>query len=152
MTECGADVVSRTEGNIACIATGPDTCGPPGSESRACSREGLPGNLGDPVVSTSVSRRQRIEAPASSSDEEPVNSNSPLPHDEQQSVVPPERTKGSGAGGTVGSRSTPIVPMKLANCRPREPVKGSGVPDYGAVEENHSETSCSGLCKRDFDG
>src|SRR6266480_4187278 len=33
------------------------------------------------------------------------------------------RTKGSEAGRTMGSRSTPVVPRKLANCRPREPVK-----------------------------
>ena len=41
--------------------------------------KGLPRNLGDPAVSTSVSRRQRIEAPARRTDEEPANSNSPLP-------------------------------------------------------------------------
>ena len=50
------------------------------------------------------------------------------------------------------SRSSPVVPRKLANCRPREPVKESGVPDYGTVEGKHSETSCSALCKRYFDG
>jgi hypothetical protein len=43
----------------------------------------------------------------------------------------------------MGSRSTLVVPAKLANCRPQEPVEGSGVPDDGAVERKHSDTSCS---------
>jgi hypothetical protein len=51
------------------------------------------------VVSTSGSRRQRIEAPARSTDEEPANSNSPPPHDEQQSVVPPGKRKRAGREG-----------------------------------------------------
>ena len=102
--------------------------------------KGLPRNLGDPIVSTSVSRRQRIEAPASAPDEGPVNGNSPLPRDEQQSVVPAGERKASGQGWTVGSRSALIVPRKLANCRSREPVEGSGVPGYGTVEGKHGET------------
>ena len=104
--------------------------------------KGLPRNLGDPAVSTSVRRRQMIEAPAQYR-RGAGNSNSPLPNDEQQSVVPPGERKESEAGRTAGSRSTLIVPVKLANCRPREPAEGSGVPNHGIVERKHSETSCS---------
>jgi hypothetical protein len=86
--------------------------------------KGLPGNPGDPAVSTRASRRQRIEAPAQFR-RGAGNSNSPLPGDEQQCVVPPGRTKGSGAGRMAGSRSALVIPVKLANCRPREPVEGS---------------------------
>jgi len=96
--------------------------------------KGLPGNLGDPAVSTSVSRRQRIEAPACSTDEEPVNSNSPLPRDEQKSVVPPERTKESGTGRTMGSRSALTVPRKPENRIPRDPVEGSEASGHGTAE------------------
>ena len=92
VTESGADAVNRAEGNISCIAMA--RCArSAGAEERSMFAKGLPRNLGDPVVSTSASRRQRIEAPASSTDEEPANSNSPLPHDEQQSVVPPGERK-----------------------------------------------------------
>src|SRR5437867_3275701 len=96
--------------------------------------KGLPGNLGDPVVSTIVRRRQRIEAPACSTDEEPVNSNSPLPRGEQKSVVPPERTKGSGTGRTMGSRSALTVPRKPENRIPRDPVEGSEASGHGTAE------------------
>jgi len=61
--------------------------------------KGLPRNLGDPVVSAGVSRRQRIEAPASVPDEGPANGNSPLPRDEQQSVVPAGERKRAGRDG-----------------------------------------------------
>ena len=99
--------------------------------------KGLPRNLGDPVVSTSGSRRQRMEAPACSTDEEPANSNSPLPRDEQKSVVPPERTKESGTGRTMGSRSALTVPRKPEKRTPRDPVEGSEAPGHGTVEGKH---------------
>ena len=70
-----------------------------GVEEQGMFAKGLPGNLGDPTVSTSGSRRQRIEAPACGTDEEPANSNSPLPHDERQSVVPPGERKGARREG-----------------------------------------------------
>jgi hypothetical protein len=128
--------------NIGCVVSGLGASGPPGSKSRACSHRGCRGTWEIPHVSPSVSRRQRIEAPALYR-RGAGNSNSPLPRDEQQSVVPPKRTKGSGAGRRAGSRSALIVPVKLANRRPREPVEGRGAPDHGIVEGKHSETSCS---------
>ena len=142
VTECGADAVNRAEGNIGCVVSGLGASGPPGSKSRACSQRGCRGTWEIPHVSTSVSRRQRIEAPAHFR-RGAGNSNSPLPRDEQQSVVPPERTKGIEEGRMVGSRSALVVPVKLANCRPREPVEESGAPNHGIVERKYSETSCS---------
>src|SRR6266498_2925309 len=122
-----------------------------GVEEQGMFVKGLPRNLGDPAVSTSVSRRQRIEAPVQFRG---GAGQQLLPAASRRAVVrgTARRTKESEAGRTMGSRSTPIVPTKLANCRPREPVKGSGVPDYGTIEGKHSDTSCSALCKRDFDG
>jgi hypothetical protein len=61
-------------------------------------RTGVAGNLGDPAVSTRVSRRPRIEAPGQFR-RGAGNSNSRLPRDEQKSVVPPGERKGAGRDG-----------------------------------------------------
>ena len=55
-------------------------------------------------------------------------------------------------GWATGSRRTLIVPKKLANRRPREPVEGSGVPDHRTVEGEHNETLGSDICHRNFNG
>jgi hypothetical protein len=142
VTDRGADAVNRAEGNIGCVVSGLGASGPPGSKSRACSQRGCRGTWEIPQ-----SPRVRVEGRGlrhrRSSDEEPATATPRRLGDEQQCVVPPERTKGSEAAWTVGSRSALVVPVKLVNCRPREPVEGSGVPNHGIVGRKHSETSCS---------
>ncbi len=104
--------------------------------------KGLPRNLGDPHVSTSVSegrglrhRRQYRRGAG--------NSDSPLPRVRSSPWYRSSERKRERSGMGGGSRSTPIVPLKPANRRPREPVEERGVPGYGAAERKHAETLCS---------
>src|SRR4051812_1937535 len=114
----------------------PDARGPPGSKSRACSQRGCRGTW--EILS---SPRVRVEARGSrhrrSTDEEPVNSNSPLAWRQAAVRGTARRTKESGAGRTAGSRSPLIVPRKPENRIPRNPVEGSEGPGHGTVEGKH---------------
>lgn len=73
------------------------------------------------------------------SEEEPANSNSPLPCEPQQSVEPPERTKVSLARRTAGSRSVLVVPTKPEKRSPRDPVEGRETPGQGTAEGKHEQ-------------
>jgi hypothetical protein len=39
----------------------------------------------------------------------------------------------------AGSRSALMVPVKLANCRPQEAMKGRGAPDHGSSKETQRD-------------
>jgi len=74
-----------------------------------------------------------------SSDKEPANGNSPLPHEPQQRVVSPDERKVSRTKGTTGSRNALMVPKKPEKRTPRDPVEGSEASGQGTAEGKHEQ-------------
>jgi hypothetical protein len=103
--------------------------------TRANGQSRFPRNLGEPVVSSATSR---LELPGDQLQASAAHSSA----EERTERVQPryrraKETKRGGMGGR--SQSVLIVPLKLANSPPLEPVEESETPGHGTVTEKHDE-------------
>src|SRR5437870_2038382 len=107
-----------------------------GVEEQGMFAQGLPWNLGDPAVSTSASRRQRIEAPAkfrrgAGQQQLPAASR-------RAEVRGTARANERERGGRGGGKSERLDSTDEAGEPiPRDPVEGSEASDYGTAGGKH---------------
>jgi hypothetical protein len=110
VTDRGADVVNRTEGNTECVVVA-GRIRSAGAEEQSMFAKGLPRNLGDPACLHERGRRKRIEAPAQSR-KGAGKRHLPASHEPQQCVISPDERAVSRGKGTTGSRNALMVPRK----------------------------------------
>ena len=106
-----------------------------GVRERGMHTWGLPGNLGDLVVSAHESREGHpVEQPR------PGGGALAAAGSEARAHARYRQAKETKCGGMVAGRhSVSIVPMKLANSTRLEPVEESETPIHGTVFEKHDE-------------
>ena len=118
--------------------TGPVPAVLPASTEHGKRKWGLPRNLGDPVVSSAISRP---ELPGHQLQASAAHSSAGERTERVDAGGTAKRRQRSAAGRAAGSHSALIVPTKLANGPRPEPGEGSEASDHGTLLRNTANAS-----------